>query len=140
MARAHTVRRLVTIAVLGALVVPVVRDHDSFPLSTYPMYAHNRDREVALATVVGIDDTGAVVRLSMPTIADSDDALEASSLVRGEVRAGRAADLCRAVAGRAAADLARIEVVTESHDTVELTAGRASLLDREVHARCEVGS
>ncbi|MDH3708027.1 MAG: hypothetical protein OES57_18330 [Acidimicrobiia bacterium] len=132
-------RWLLTVVVVAALLVPVLRDHDSFPLSTYPMYAHNRDRDVAFATVVGVTADEQIVRLGLTTIADSDDALEAASLVRAEVRSGRAADLCRVVATRVDEQLVRVEVVTETHDAVAHTRGEASLLGREVHATCPVG-
>ncbi|MGI9602682.1 MAG: hypothetical protein ACR2QE_12405 [Acidimicrobiales bacterium] len=129
---------MITLAVVAALALPVVRNHDSFPLSTYPMYAHKRDRQVAFVTVVGIDATGQTVRLGLPTIADSDDALETASFVRAEVRSGRAAELCTAVAGRSGRTDLRIEVVTETVDVVDRTRGDQALLAREVHAVCEV--
>lgn len=131
-------RWVLTIAVVIALLVPVARDHDSYPLSTYPMYAFNRDREVPFATVVGVTPGDEIVRLGLTTIADSDDALEAASLVRGEVRSGRADDLCRQVAARVDEPGWRVEVVTETHDTVALTRGDPSILGREVHASCPV--
>jgi len=134
----HPFRWLLTVAVVAALLLPVVRDHDSFPLSTYPMYAHNRDRDVAFATVVGVTADERVVRLGLTTIADSDDALEAASLVRDEVRSGRADDLCRQVAARVDEQAVRVEVVTETHDAVAHTRGDPSLLAREVHATCPV--
>lgn len=128
---------MLTLAVVVALAVPVVRNHDSFPLSTYPMYAHNRDRQVGFVTVVGIDPDGETVRLGLPTIADSDDALEAASFVRAEVRSGRAAELCLAVARRSGRSDLRIEVVTETVDVIDHTRGDRSPLAREVHAECE---
>ena len=74
----------------------------------------------------------------LTTIADSDDALEAASLVRGEVRSGRADDLCDQVAARLDDPTRRVEVVTETHDAVALTRGDPSTIAREVHASCPV--
>lgn len=121
-----------------ALALPVLRDQDSFPLSTYPMYAHDRGREVAIATAIGVTATGDVQRLSLTTIADADDPLEAASLVAGEVRAGRADVLCGAVARRLDDPDLTVQVVTERHDVVARTRGEPSLFDRTVHAECRV--
>ncbi|MDH4168245.1 MAG: hypothetical protein OEW42_01520 [Acidimicrobiia bacterium] len=129
-------RRVLTVVVVLVLALPVIRDHDSFPLSTYPMYAHNRDRVAAIATVVGIGSSGQVQRLGLTTIADSDDPLEAASFVLLEIRAGRADALCAAVASRVDPALAGVEVVTETHDLVALVRGQASLQERAVHATC----
>ena len=40
-------RSMVIVAVLVALVAPVLANRDSFPLSTYPMYARTRGAEVS---------------------------------------------------------------------------------------------
>jgi hypothetical protein len=131
-------RRLVTVLVLLALASPAVRDRDSHPLSTYPMYASARPQVAAFPTVVGVDDGGEQVRLSLQAIARTDDALIGQSRVRRAI-AGDAADaLCAEVAGRVAGDVEQLEVVTERHDIVELATGGESLLARDVHARCEV--
>jgi hypothetical protein len=130
-------RWLVTVLVLLALVSPVVRDRDSFPLSTYPMYATTRPEVVAFATVVGRDGEGQGVDLSLPTIARTDDALIGQARVRQAIAAGRAADLCAEVADRAPAAATQVEVVTERHDVVALATGEPSLVDRVVHATCE---
>ena len=90
-----------------------------------------------IALNVNIPDGATIgTKRRLTTVADTRDPLEAASFVRGEVRSGRASDLCRTVAGRAAPSLARIEVVTETHDTVARTRDQASLRGREVHATC----
>ena len=78
-------------------------------------------------------------RLPIDVIADTDDPLIATSHVQAAIDGGAADALCAEIAGRAATDavdIDTIEVVTETHDTVELVAGGTSLLDRTVHARC----
>jgi hypothetical protein len=130
-------RLLITFVVLGAVVSPVVRDRDSIPLSTYPMYATARGDEAVLATAIGVDEQGAVRRLSLDSIARTDDPLIAESLVRRAVRSGEADALCREIAARVGDDVAAVAVVEERHDLERYAARAPSLLRRLVHATCE---
>jgi hypothetical protein len=130
-------RLVVTVIVLLAVVSPALRDRDSFPLSTYPMYASARPDATAFPTVAGFDGDGAPVELSLAIIAETDDALIGRARVAQRIEQGAAAGLCAEVAGRAPADVARVEVVTELHDVVAQASGEDSLVDRSVHARCE---
>jgi hypothetical protein len=129
-------RRLITAAAIVAVASPALRDHDSIPLSTYPMYATARGDVATLATAVGVDGRGERHRLSMAIIARTDDPLIAESTVRGAVREGRAAELCRQIAGRVGEPIHSVEVVEERHDLVRRAAGEPSLIDRQVHATC----
>jgi hypothetical protein len=124
--------------VIAAVVSPTVRDHDSFPLSTYPIYATAREDVVSISTAVGIDAAGRVRRLDMATIADTDDPLIAESLVDHAIHSGGADRLCAEIAARAAADIDAIEVVEEHHDVVARASGKDSLVKRSVHAQCRV--
>jgi hypothetical protein len=133
-------RVAVTVAVLATLLWPALRNHDSFPLSTYPMYAASRPAVVTFATAVGVDAAGDEQRLSLRTIARTDDPLVAQAAVRQAVDQGRADVLCREIAGRTALGVVAVEVVEERHDVVARTLGEQSLQDRTVHARCEVSS
>jgi hypothetical protein len=132
-------RRIAAVVALAAVVSPVVRDVDSFPLSTYPMYAGRGTRVSTLATADGIDAAGERHRLSLSAIAGTDDPLIAESSVGQAIRDGRAGALCEQIAGRAGSDLVRIEVVEESHDVVARAMSDESLVDRRVHASCEAG-
>ena len=130
-----------TVVVVLAVVSPALRDRDSFPLSTYPMYAGARADSDVFSTVVGVDAEGARVPLSLRAIAGTDDALVAQAEVERRIGAGESAALCRdvatQVAERASAHVDRVEVVTERHDLVALVSGDESLLDRDLHATCE---
>ena len=133
-----TARRVATFVVVAAVIAPAIRRVDSFPLSTYPMYASTRLAVATFPTAIGF---AAEVerRLPIEVIADTDDPLIATSRVQAAIDGGAADALCAEIAGRAATDAVdvdTIEVVTETHDTVELVAGGTSLLDRTVHARC----
>ncbi len=130
--------RLVAAGLLAAVLSPLLTNHDSFPLSTYPMYAGVAPRLDHFLTVVGIDHAGTVHRLSLSTIARTDDPLIAESLVAQAVRTGRADALCAEVAGRVSSESASVEVVDELHDVVARAQGKSSLRERTVLASCEV--
>lgn len=137
-------RVLVTSAVVGALVAPVVFDEDGFPLSTYPMYSRTRSTEVAFATAHAVAGSQPPHRLSLGIIGASDDPLIVAGELRAAIRTGRADERCREIASRWAehrdeSDPTEVEIVTELHDVVQLAAGEDSLLERTVHARCEIG-
>lgn len=138
-------RSMVIVAVLAALVAPVLANRDSFPLSTYPMYARTRGAEVSFVTAQGIAADGTIVPLTLGTIGASDDPLVVAAELRDVVRLDEADSRCRVIAARVLnrsdadfADVEAVEVVTERHDTVTSLEGDDSLRDRTVHARCAV--
>jgi hypothetical protein len=128
---------VLTAGLVGILVLPAIRSRDSFPLSTYPMYASARGREATFSTVVGVDSDGKVRRLSMQQIARTDDPLITHQRVRDEIRGGRAGELCIDVAAQVTSEeIVAVEVVEERHDIVLPVEERSSQLARVVHARC----
>ena len=139
-------RRAVVVAVVavGAVLVPLVRGpaHDSFPLSTYPMFSNEKAAEAAVATVVGIEADGGWRTLSPELIAGTDEVILAAETVNRAVGAGpaRAAALCQDVAGRLDGDdgagLTAVEVVTARYDTVAYLQGDERPRAVLVHARC----
>jgi hypothetical protein len=131
-------RRVVAGAVLLAVAWPVVRSHDSFPLSTYPMYAETRGKDVSISTAVGVDGSGSRRRLSLRAIAQTDDPLIAESAVDDALQRGAADALCAEIASRVPEGIEQVEIVAERHDVVARAAGRPSLLDRSVRASCGV--
>jgi hypothetical protein len=137
----NTIRRLITAVVLAVLLLPVIGDRDSFPLSTYPMYAFERPDVVAFPTAVGVDGEGVRHRLDLDLIGESDDPLIVASLVRQAVRTGgdAATTLCIEIAARAVhrqLGFATIEVVTERHDVVARATDEPSLVSSDRHASC----
>jgi hypothetical protein len=137
-------RIVVTTAVVVALVAPVALDRDSFPLSIYPMYSSARGDRVTFATAQAVDAEGAASTLTLGVIGESDDPLVVAGELREAIRDGRASERCVDIAERATRwdDLppatVAIEVVTERHDVIVQVEGGDSLVDRTVHARCEV--
>lgn len=122
-------RRLACV-VLGVVVVamlgPPLRrpPRDSFPLSTYPMFADDRGRISSVATVVGLTADGEVVRLSPELIAGTDEVILAVETAADAVHRGRgaASHLCDQVASRvASADrptITSVRVGVETHDAI----------------------
>ena len=129
-------------AVVGAVLAPPVLwpERDSYPLSTYPMFASDRGTRSSLAVAVGIDRDGAVHRLSASEVSGTDEVMLAVQTVRRAVAGGRADDLCRAVAGRTRdGSLVAVEVRTEVVDSVGWLQGQREPESVTVHARCPVG-
>jgi hypothetical protein len=80
-------------------------DDDSYPLSTYPMFARARDKPW-LSIAEGVDDNGQAVRLS-PAIVANDEVMQAAATVRRAVAAGppALAALCHTIAVRVGQDV-----------------------------------
>jgi hypothetical protein len=131
-------RRLVTLGLVAALVSPAIRNHDSLPLSTYPMYSSTRTNLSSYVTATAIDQDRQASTLSALTIAGSRDRLIAQSFLNDAVRRGDATRICAEIAERVDPELAAVEIATERHDTIARLNGDASLVEREVHASCEV--
>lgn len=150
--------RFVIVAVLAALLAPAVFDHDDFPFATYPMYATSRGDVVSVATANGVTTAGDESRLTLAVIGESDDPLIVAALVRDAVRGGlkETEMLCRQIAARVAGDngvgrndrdvgdpetaFHQIMIVSESHNVIEHTSDRDSLVSRQIHTRCPVPS
>jgi hypothetical protein len=136
---------LISIAAVGAVLSPLVwdEDRDSYPISSYPMFARDQGRVRAYATVVGVGVGGEVERLSPETIAGTREPVQAAETVVREVRRGHAAALCDDVAARIAArdsdpEPGRLEVVTETYDVLAYFDGQTEPEQRVVHATCDV--
>jgi len=136
---------IASIALIGAALSPLVRrpEDDGFPLSTYPMFASRRPRQLTMSYPLGVTADGGRRYLS-PGLIGSSEPLQAASIVEQAVGRGGAAlrGLCEAIARRVAAspahrDVAAIRLVTGTHDAVELLARDRIGAERE-HGRCEV--
>lgn len=133
------------LAVVLVLLVPLAWPwgFDSFPVSSYPMFARPRAEIATVQTVVGVRETGERVTLSPELIGDTRWTNLAARLVLDAVTAGAdaSARLCGRVAARVAAareDLVALEVVTETFDSVAHLTEGAPPISVRVHARCEV--
>jgi hypothetical protein len=108
------------------------------------MYSRTRGDVVTFATAYAVDAVGTTSVLTLGVIGNSDDPLIVAGELRDAIRNHRAGERCEAIALRAAAwsglpaASTTIEVVTERHDVIVQVEGGDSLLDRTVHATCEV--
>jgi hypothetical protein len=136
---------IVSIALIGAALSPLLRrpDDDGFPLSTYPMFASARPRQLTMSYPLGATAGGGRRYLS-PELVGSSEPLQAAAIVERAIAQGRGAirGLCEAIARRVAAsgahrDVAAIRLVTGTHDAVELLA-RDRVGAEVEHGRCAV--
>ena len=132
------IRRISTAGLLVALVSPALRNQDSLPLSTYPMYSSTRSNLSTYVTATGVDENGVRTTLSALTIAASRDRLIAQSFLNDAVERGDAEEICVEIASRVDRTLVGVEIARERHDTIARIRGEPSLLLREVQASCEV--
>lgn len=135
-------RRVALLVTLAAVVLwPAVRPSggDGFPLSTYPMFAHDTGSVVAIATAVGIDADGHLHELGPHAIGGGDEVMLAAEAVRHAVRDGSAEEYCAEVAGRVDdPTLVAVEVRTEVRNAVADVDAALPPDEIRVHARCEV--
>jgi hypothetical protein len=132
-------RRSVVAVLVAALVVlsPLVREstNDTYPLSTYPMFAADRGRVHRIATAVEVEAGGDVRRLSPELIAGTDEVVLAGVTVARAVRRDEASELCGEIAARLG-EGRTVEVRTETVDVVALVADGTPASVVETHATC----
>jgi hypothetical protein len=133
----RSIRRIVAISALAVVLVPAFTEHDSFPISNYPMYAFTRGRTDRFQLVLGQTSSGTSYPLSLRVVADTDDPLIAESLVADAIRRGAADSLCRQIAQRVSDETVRVLVAEEDHDVIRQARREPSLTNRVVYAACE---
>lgn len=137
-----------SVALIGATLSPLVRDpererSDSFPLSTYPMFASKRSTKLAMSYALGEGREGQRITLS-PEMLGTGEVLQAIRVVEHGVAGGKPGmiQLCTQVASRVAHehafdDVANIRIVIGTHDAVDYLV--RDIVGREVErARCPV--
>jgi hypothetical protein len=128
----YLVGAVAVLAVLAPLLGPP--EGDSYPLSTYPMFARDGGDTARLPTVVGVDAVGDRHRLSPTLIAGSDEPVLAAETVLRAIRLGRTDRLCEDAAERVGGRHPEVAVITETHD---LDRPGEPAIAVEVHAACE---
>jgi hypothetical protein len=128
----YLVGAVAVLAVLAPLLGPP--EGDSYPLSTYPMFARDGGDTARLPTVVGVDSAGDHHRLSPTLIAGSDEPVLAAETVLRAIRLGRTEALCEEAARRVGDQYPAVAVITETHD---LDHPGDPAVDLVVHAECE---
>jgi hypothetical protein len=122
-------------------VVPVALNRDSFPLSTFPMFASKRTSSETVDTAVAVADQR-VWRLDPQRIGGTDEVIQAAATVSDAIAAGHADRLCAEIARRVSTagprEATAVEVVTEQYDSIGWFAGDRTPLARVVHAHCPI--
>jgi hypothetical protein len=130
---------------LALVVSPVFGDpdEDSYPLSTYPMFARARGKPW-LSSAEGIDANEQAVRLS-PEVVAHDEVMQVAATVRRAVQAGPLATetLCREIAARLASDpdyqrVQSVRIVAARFDPLRYFSEGPEPEQRTEHARCPV--
>ena len=128
----------------AAVASPALRDSkDSYPLSTYPMFAAKRDNpRLYVAEAVSVD--GSRARLA-PDFLGTDEVMQAAVVVRRAVRASeqRTQQLCEDIAERVRqsqrlASARFIELTSAEYDPVAYFVSRAQPEHPALHFRCPV--
>jgi hypothetical protein len=118
---------LVSAVVLGAVVWPVTwrSDRDSFPLSSYPMFAHNRRSAELRAVYAVATDAAGERRYVPPELVANREVLQARAVLdRAGKSGGKGArllcgEIARRIAGESGgpfADAAEVQIIRGRHD------------------------
>lgn len=135
-------------ALLGLTISPLARPptYDSFPFSSYPMFAHGRKDALTDAhRAVALFPDGARVTLP-PRALGTDEVLQADTTLRHAIRRGKKPSdrLCKQIARRVADDpdfagATTVEIVSERYDAIAYFAGATDPVDKpRRRARCKV--
>lgn len=141
----RVVAYVVGLGLLGAVAAPGFGDpgDDSFPFSTYPMFARPKTKTV-VAFVEGLDDLGRPVRLA-PELVANDEAMQVAHTVRRAIRGGpeRKAALCQRISERVARSaeldaIVSVRLVLGRFDSVGYFLGASEPEARTVEHECSV--
>lgn len=133
-------RRVAPFVAAVIVLFPLTHDprHDSYPLSTYPMFAPNRGAVLNIDTVVRVDSDGVVHRLDPFAISGTDEIVTASVVAVKAIRRGQADLLCQEVAERIGDPSSTVEVRTELVNTIDVVDHHAEPIDVTVWASCRL--
>lgn len=133
---------MVLAVVLGVVLSPLVSGKDSYPHSTYPMFASTPGREATLQVAFGLTADDSLVRLEPRTISGSVEVVHAYATLLRANRTGDQHRLCEEIAARVATRgperVETVVVAAERHDMVTSVAEGPEPLHRTEHARCPV--
>lgn len=123
---ARTFGAFVSIGLIAATLSPLVRspDDDSFPLSTYAMFAAPRPARATFDYALGETASGQR-RILSPELIGTTEVLQAGAVIELGLAAGpqETRALCERIAARVAADpdradIVAVKIVTGTHDPV----------------------
>ncbi len=139
------VRAIFGVALVFASAAPLLRDarHDSYPLSTYPMFARILERP-QLTFAEGLTRSGTTVRLP-PELVANDEPMQAMRTLKLTASAGPAAlaRLCATIAERVTHeprydDLRRVRIARARFDPLRYFEPGAAAPPSEALVECRV--
>ena len=133
---------VVSTAVLGAMLWPVVRGSDGFPLSNYPMFSREKDPVATIHHVIALSDSGNHRPLE-PEHLGTDEIMQASQTAKLAVQGKTAEDLCARAAAVVAedddyADATQLQVRVDTFDAVAYWKGDRKPRRTVIAASCAV--
>ncbi len=132
----------VSAAVLGAMLWPLARGSDGFPLSNYPMFSREKDPVAVIHHVIAISESGNHRPLE-PEHLGTDEIMQASQTAKLAVQSRTADDLCERAAAVVAADddyadATHLQVRVDTFDAVAYWKGDRAPRRTVVAASCPV--
>jgi hypothetical protein len=141
----ESVRMLLAVGLLALVASALLRPagDDSYPISTYPMFARVIEHPW-LTLAEGVDDTGGALRLP-PAIVASDEPMQAMRTLRLTAEQGRRAlrQLCARIAERVTRSqrfnaVRRVRIVRARFDPLAYFEGKATPEDTQNLTSCRV--
>jgi hypothetical protein len=133
---------IMTLALIGLVASPLwgAFAGDSFPISTYPMFATTRSTEAKLTYVLLVNDAGDEWTPPPDAIA-SNQVLQAQETLRQALRQGDGATaaLCERIAQRVrGAGAISVKIVTSTYDAFRYARGDYEPIVSQVNGTCRV--
>jgi hypothetical protein len=128
--------------VIGAMLYPVVRGSDGFPLSNYPMFSREKDPVAVIHHVIAVSEAGNHRPLT-PEHLGTDEIMQASQTAKLAVQGRRADELCTRAAAAVAvdedyADASHVQVRVDTFDAIAYWSGDRAPSKSVVAAMCAV--
>jgi hypothetical protein len=130
-----------SVVLLGLVAAPMFgrATADSYPLSSYPMFASDRGTVSTFYGAVGIEVDGERKVLGPQTVGGTSEIVHAAESVRFAVRSDTVESLCEEISERLdGEEFERVEVISERIDTLAWFDGDEVPLETTVHGECDV--
>lgn len=112
---------------------------DSYPLSSYPMFASDRGTVSTFYGAAGITADGERVTLSARSVGGTGEIVHAAESVRFAIKRGSVDSLCAEIAKRLEGDeFVAIEVIGERIDALAWFDGDEVPIESTVYGECNV--
>jgi hypothetical protein len=130
------------VVTIGAMLWPLHRGSDGFPLSNYPMFSREKDPVAVIHHVIAVSSAGNHRPLT-PEHLGTDEIMQASQTAKLAVQGRAAEDLCRRAAANVAADASyddavQLQVRVDWFDAIAYWTGDRAPRRTVIAATCSV--